>query len=147
MTQRFSGAWIVDVAQKDASFSQQFIVGGSVASDGVYVRQTTTPPFSIAGPQWSIRFERNDNAGSGWQPSDERRISAKYTLQDGLVVLLGADDNFVEFRDHDFNDLIVRCRNDDPSLNPWRPFSNPYNFLFSRRRKPRDPRPPRPPNR
>ena len=65
MIEMFSGDWTVEVFQKDASFSQRFIIGGSIASDGVYPGETTTPPVSVSGPRWSIRFEWNDNAGSG----------------------------------------------------------------------------------
>jgi hypothetical protein len=38
---------------------------------------------------------------------------ASYTLQEGARHL-AADDNFEQFRDHAFNDLILRCRNLDP---------------------------------
>ncbi len=130
MAEMFSGDWTVEVFQKDADFSERFIIEGSRASDGVYPGETATPPVSVSGPSWFIRFEWNDNAGSGWQPSDVRRTGAAYTLQDGLVVLLGADDNFEQLRDHDFNDVVLRCRNVDPQLNPWHPFANPYDFTL-----------------
>lgn len=84
----------------------------------------------MSGPRWFLRFEWNDNAGSGWQPSDLRRIDASYTLQEGLVTVLGADDNFEQFGDHDFNDLILRCRNLDPELNPRIPLFNMPDFTL-----------------
>jgi hypothetical protein len=129
-TQLFSGHWTVAVFSKDANASQRFVIAGSDASDGIYAGETTTPPVSVSGPRWFLRFEWNDNAGSGWQPSDIRRIGASYTLQEGLVTLLGADDNFEQFRDHDFNDLILRCRNLDPELNPRLPLFNMPDFTL-----------------
>lgn len=153
MTEIFSGDWTIEVFQKEAAFSERFVIEGSLASDGVYPGETTTPPVSVSGTSWSIRFEWNDNAGSGWQPSDIRRTDAAYTLQNGLVVFLGADDNFEQLRDHDFNDVVLRCRNIDPQLNPWYPFANPYDFTLpedvrQKERKPKDRiRPPRQPER
>jgi hypothetical protein len=87
------------------------------------------------------RFRRPGRAGfsdsSGtttwaraWQPSDLRRTAASYTLQEGLVTVLGADDNFEQFRDHDFNDLVLRCRNLDPELNPRIPLFNTPDFTL-----------------
>lgn len=130
MAEIFSGDWTVEVFEKDASYSQRFIIEGSLASDGVYIGETTTSPVSVSGQNWSIRLEWNDNVGSGWQPSDVRRTGAAYTIQDGLTVFLGADDNFEHLRDHDFNDVVLRCRNIDPRLNPWYPFVKPYDFTL-----------------
>lgn len=129
-TQLFSGNWTVTVFSKDAAFSERFVVEGSVASDGAYAGETTTPPVSVSGPRWFLRFEWNDNAGSGWQPSDIRRTAASYTLQEGLVTFLAADDNFEQFRDHDFNDLVLRCRNLDPQINPRIPLFNMPDFTL-----------------
>jgi hypothetical protein len=129
-TQLFSGQWIITVSSKDANASQRYVIQGSDASDGIYAGETTTPPVSVSGPRWFLRFEWNDNAGSGWQPSDVRRVAASYTLQEGLTTLVGADDNFEQFRDHDFNDLVLRCRNLDPELNPRIPLFNMPDFTL-----------------
>src|SRR5690348_2096440 len=129
-TQLFSGDWTVTVFSKDAAFSERFVIEGSVSSDGAYPGETTTPPVSVSGSRWFLRFEWNDNAGSGWQPSDIRRTDASYTLQEGLVTLVAADDNFEQFRDHDFNDLILRCRNLDPQINPRIPLFNMPDFTL-----------------
>jgi hypothetical protein len=129
-TQLLSGKWTIAVASKDANFSQRFIIQGSDASDGIYPGETTTPQVSVSGPRWFLRFEWNDNVGSGWQPSDLRRTAASYTLQEGLVIVLGADDNLEQFRDHDFNDLVLRCRNLDPELNPRIPLFNMPDFTL-----------------
>jgi hypothetical protein len=120
----------VTVFSKDAAFSERFVIEGSVSSDGVYAGETTTPPVSVSGARWFLRFEWNDNAGSGWQPSDIRRTAASYTLQEGLVTFLGADDNFEQFRDQDFNDLVLRCRNLDPEINPRIPLFNMPDFTL-----------------
>jgi len=126
--QLFSGNWVIQVFSKDAAFSERFVIEGSLASDGAYAGETTTPPVSVSGPRWFLRFEWNDNAGSGWQPSDVRRTGASFTLQEGLVTFLGADDNFSQLRDHDFNDLVLRCRNLDPEINPRIPLTTPPDF-------------------
>ena|GEM_PF-4763561 len=46
----------------------------------------------------------------------------------GLVNFLAADDNFEQFRDHDFNDLILRCRDLDRQINPRIPLFNMPDF-------------------
>lgn len=130
MTEIFYGDWTVEVFSKDAAFSQRFIIDGSDASDGVHPGATGTAPVSVSGQRWSITMEWNDDVGSGWQPSDVRRTSATFTLQDGLVILLGADDNFEQLRDHDFNDVVLRCHNTDPTLTPWQPLGNPLDFTL-----------------
>ena len=126
----FFGSWTVQVVQKDAAFSERFVIEGSDASDGAYPGDTGTPAVSVSGPRWRIRMEWNDNVGSGWQSSAVRRNSVGYTVQDGLVILLGADDNYEQFRDHDFDDVVLRCSSDDPQVNPWRPFANPYDLTL-----------------
>jgi hypothetical protein len=32
--------------------------------------------------------------------------------------VLGADDNLPEFRDHDFDDVALRCTSDNPRVKP-----------------------------
>jgi len=130
VTEEFFGPWTVEVAQKDAAFSERFVIEGSDASDGAYPGETGTPAVSVTGERWRIRLEWNDNAGSGWQPSAMRRLDVGYTIQQGLVVQVGADDNYEEFRDDDFNDVVLECRSDDPRVNPWHPFANPYDFTL-----------------
>jgi hypothetical protein len=128
MTQEFFGNWTVQVITKEAAFSERFVIDGSDFSDGAYDGETTTPPVSVTGARWRISLEWNDNAGSGWQPSDVNRIDASYTLQDGLAVVLGADDNYPQYRDGDYDDVVLRCTSDDSAVNPWHPFVNPYDF-------------------
>lgn len=128
--QFFSGSWTVEVYFKDAAFSERFVISGSDKSDGIYLGEVTTPPILVSGPRWFLRFEWNNNAGSGWQASDLRRIGASYTLQDGLVTFLGADDNLEALRDHDFNDLVLRCRNRDLHINPRIPLMITPDFTL-----------------
>jgi hypothetical protein len=48
-------------------------------------------------------------------------------VQEGLVTFIGADDNFEALRDHDFDDLVLRCRNVDPDVNPRIPLTTPLD--------------------
>src|SRR4051794_13178299 len=128
MAESFSGDWTIEFVSKEADFAERFIVEGANTGNGTYVAEAGMPSISVSGPNWSIRFEWNDNAQSGWQASAVRKIAADSTLQNGLVVLLGIDDNFEGLRDRDWNDVVVRCRNVEPQLNPWLPFTNPYDF-------------------
>ena len=118
MAELFYGEWMVEVFQRDAALSQRFITSGS-SNDNVYPAETTTNPVSVSswpGRGFEVQMQWYDNAWSDWHPSDVRRIGVEYTLQDGLVVLLKSDDN----------DFVLRCRNVDPQLNPWR--SSPVNL-------------------
>jgi hypothetical protein len=123
----FYGDWAVEVLAKDAAFSQRFVIAGSAASDGAYPGVPGTGAGVVSGQGWSITMEWSDDAGSGWQPSEIRR-SAVYIEHVGLVVDLGADDNVPALRDHDYNDMILRCRSVDPLLDPLQQRVNPYDF-------------------
>ena len=129
--QHFFGNWNVQVLHKDAWFDERFVVTGSDTADGAYMGIPGAGPGPVTGGEWIISMEWNDNAGSGWRPSDIRR-TADYTIADGLVVFLGADDNYPALRDGDYNDMIVVCRNLDPSLQPLHPLTNPYDFSLPR---------------
>jgi hypothetical protein len=164
MPEMFSGDWIIECLWSGL-WSKRFIIERSLSSDGVYLlgvdplrdwgpleeaRVLTTPPISVSGPSWFIRFEWD--GGGVWQPDTSlERSSVTYTLEDGLVVDLLSDNRSVvspgPFSLYD--SAALRCRNLDPQLNPWHPFANPYNFIRPADvrpggRKPRDPiRPPR----
>lgn len=127
MEEVFYGPWEVRVISKEASFDEQIVIVGSDASDGAYPGIPGGGPGPVAGSKWTLRAEWNDNAGSGWQPSDLRR-SAAYTLDEGLVVTIGIDDNLDTVRDYDYNDVVVVCRSLDPSHTPMHPIINPYDF-------------------
>jgi hypothetical protein len=135
----FEGGWLLEIASKDADFGQRFIVSGSDASDGAYPGEVGTPPVTVTGLNWTVDFEWNDNAGSGWQPSAVRKTGAECTLDIGLVIILGVDDNRPEFRDNDFNDVVLRCRCVEPALIPWVPFVNPYDFSIKPQPDPQGP--------
>src|SRR6266487_6103707 len=98
MDQHFFGNWNVEVLTKDAAFDERFRIQGSDLADGAYPGIPGSGPGPVTGVEWILTMEWNDNAGSGWQPSDIKR-SATYTIDDGLVVFLGADDNFPALRD------------------------------------------------
>jgi hypothetical protein len=116
MTQTFYGPWSVEVVSLEASFSERFVIGGSANADGAY---DGTPGVSVqvSGDEWTLDLQWNDNTGSGWQPSDVRK-TAEYTISDGLVVTLGADDNLDTVRDYDYNDVVLACRSMDPTIDP-----------------------------
>jgi hypothetical protein len=141
-TLQFHGDWAVEVFFKEAFFDQRFAIVGSDTSDGVYPGVPGSPPVNVTGTTWNISLEWNDNATSGWQPSDVRRNAVDYTVSDGLVVMIGADDNYEQFRDHDFNDIVLRCRNTDQRLAPWHPIANPYDFTLPERVRDRERIPP-----
>lgn len=68
-----------------------------------------------------------------------KRISASYTLQDGLEVSIQTNSAVFEnvFENGPkmlFKRCALLCRNVEPRINPWRPFVNPYNFILSKRR-------------
>jgi hypothetical protein len=77
-----------------------------------------------------ITMEWNDNEGSGWQPSQSRR-SGTYTIKEGLMIQLGAKDNWPRRGDgdRDFNNLVLACKFVDPTLNP-KPPDNLYDFTI-----------------
>lgn len=136
MALSFSGPWRIEVASKDAAYGQRYVIAGSSGSDGAYVADVTTPPLLVDGATWTISLEWNNNAGSGWLPSDVRK-SATNTLAEGLVVTLGADDNYAWYRDGDYNDVVLRLHNQDQTLNPWVPFPGLPDFTVHK--KPQDP--------
>jgi hypothetical protein len=130
MSDTFHGQWIVEVWQKDAAFDERFVIAGSDASDGAYPGVVGSVPVVVTGAEWTIQLEWNDMASSGWQPSAIRRNSAAATASDGIVVFLGADDNYEQFRDHDYNDLVLQLHSVDPDLAPWYPIAHPYDFTL-----------------
>ena len=138
MPVRFEGEWLLEVVERDAAFDQRFVVVGSIGSDGVYPGVVGAPAITVTGANWTVDFEWNDNAGSGWQKSAVRKNIADSTLSDGLVMILGVDDNRPEVRDNDFNDVVLRCRNLNRRLNPWVPFAGTLDFTLERKRGPAD---------
>jgi hypothetical protein len=146
MTQRFFGPWLVEVVSLDAAFSERFVIGGSGNADGAY-DGTPGVGVQVSGDAWTLDLEWNDNAGSGWQPSGVRK-TAEYTISNGLVVTLGADDNFEALRDHDFNDVVLACKSLDPAIDPPA-LDPPLVFTITERQlrrpddRPPDDRPPR----
>lgn len=145
MSETLHGNWLLQVVQKNAAFSQRFRIAGSDSSDGVYLGVVPTS-VAVSGGSWTVSLEWNDNAGSGWQRSAVRK-SVEYTVPDGLVFLLGADDNEEGWRDFDFDDMVLRCTSLDPEVNPMVPTSNPYDFTITRDMLKKDPNQNHPPKR
>ena len=128
MTEIFYDEWSVSVDQINADFSQQLIIRGSDGSDGIYPGLSGTT-VSVAGQEWTLTTEWNNNVDSGWQPSRIRKVMT-YTLQEGLRITLGIDDNTPLLGDEDYDDMIIVCESLDPTINP--PSSaNPYDFTIT----------------
>jgi len=134
MAETFHGTWLVDVVGKDAWFSQRYVINGSDRVDGAYPAAVGSPRLQVSGAEWTLTLEWNDNASSGWQPSRVIRRSVDFGVDDGLVVVLGADDNWVAVADNDFDDVLVRCQNIDPHLIPWHPHRRTVDFRLPRRK-------------
>jgi len=129
MTEIFYGEWFIQCEQINADFSEQFIISGSDSSDGIYPGTPGIQIARVSGKQWSIEMQWNNNTGSGWQTSGIKR-SATYTVLEGLVIRLGADDNFDSSRDFDYNDMILICKSLDTKINPTPPSRYPYGFTI-----------------
>jgi hypothetical protein len=139
MSKVFYGPWNLTVLSKDAWFDQRFVITGSDNADGVYPAVPGTGPGLVTGDEWTVSCEWNDNTSSGWQPSDMRHF-ARYTVTEGFVIELGADDNYDEFRDDDYNDMVVICVNQDPQLTPLHPVTPFYDFSVAQDVLDRNPR-------
>jgi hypothetical protein len=124
----FYGDWSVEVLAINAGFSQRFKITGSNASDGFYLGTVGNAVPRVSGSQWTLSIEWSSDGGATWQSSGIRR-SASYTIEEGMLVLLGADDNVPALRDGDFNDMILTCRYLNPVINPP-PIPNPFDFTI-----------------
>lgn len=133
MPETFHGHWLIRVVSKDAAYSQRYVVAGSDRSDGAYAADTGSPVLQVSGAEWTLAFEWNDNAASGWQPSRVIRRAVDFDVDAGLVVALGVDDNWPDQADNDFDDLVVSCQNIDPHLIPWYPHRRSADFRLPRR--------------
>ena len=133
MTETFYGSWLIDVTSKDAWYSQRIVINGSDRADGTYAADVSTPRLFVTGLEWTLMMEWNDNVGSGSQPSRIRRQPVAFTVQDGLVVGLGVDDNWPHLADGDFDDIVLRCQNVDPELIPWHPYVQRIDFSLPKR--------------
>jgi hypothetical protein len=125
----FFDDWSLQVSAKSAAFAERFRIIGSDSSDGTYYGSVGLQLNRVSGEQWTLIMEWNDGIGSGWQPSAVRKL-ATYTVGEGLVKVLGADDNTVNARDNDFNDLVITCKSLDPTLNPLLPVGIPFGFTY-----------------
>jgi hypothetical protein len=126
----FYGAWRIEVTGRDAVFDERFVITGSDNADGAYPG-VIGEAVSVAGAEWILTMEWRDGGGP-WQGSRLLR-SATYTVMDGLIVSLGADDGPPATADADFNDVVLTCLSDDPDIDPNRPAGNPYDFSIPER--------------
>lgn len=131
MAQTFYGDWSVRCDQVSGDFSQCFKIIGSDGSVTIYSGTPGMQVARVSGEEWSIEMEWNDNAGSGWKPSDIRR-SPSYTVLEGFVIRLEADDNTPDARDFDYDDMVLICKSLDPMINPDPPSGYPFDFTISK---------------
>lgn len=157
MAEMFSGDWTVEeyghsvdthVPHYVSSVPHRFVIEGSDASDGGYgigagsVNQARSP-IPVSGPKWSVRFEWLQRLDE-WVPNNLApvRRTAAYTIDNGLIVFL-VSWNFDNLRDHPdilpYRDIVLRCHNLDPKLNPNPNFKNPYNFTLPPHERPNEP--------
>ena len=110
MATPFSGRWRGTVVGRTADFSQRVVVSGAAAGNGTYNGVVGT---SFELTDGLVELEWNNEQGSGWQPS---AVITSIGLSSPLVVMrtLGADDNFPDQRDGDFDDLQVSFEYLDP---------------------------------
>jgi len=134
MPETFYGSWLISVTSKDAAYSQRYVIDGSDRSDGAYAADVGSPVLQVTGAEWRITLEWNDNAASGWQPSRVIRRSVGFDVDNGLVVVLGVDDNWPDVADNDFDDIVIRCQNIDHHLIPWYPHRRTMDFRLPKRK-------------
>lgn len=139
MAETFYGTWLIDVVGKNAAFNERYVVSGSDRADGVYAADIGSPRLQVSGARWTLEFEWNDNLSSGWQQSRVIRRQVDFNVDDGLVVQLGIDDNWIHVADNDFNDVLIRCQNIDPELIPWHPHRRSVDFRLPKRGKDNQP--------
>ncbi len=128
MAELFYGPWSVSVERKDSGYAQRFVIKGSDSSDGGYPG-VPGESVGVTGEEWSLTMDWLDD-NNQFRPSRVRR-SARYDVQDAIIVTLAADDGPPETADQDFNDLVLVLRCEDPSLDPLRPSGNPYDFTIT----------------
>jgi len=118
------------VQSKDAAFEERVTISGSDNSDGSFPGTPGVMIPAIRGDEWAVELEWSSDGGATWYPSAIRRTDG-VTDADGLVVVLGADDNVPAARDNDFNDLVVQFVYLDQAANPPPP-AKPYDFTIPR---------------
>ncbi len=98
------GNWTVSVKSKSAAFPQRFVIAGASSGNGTYAGDTSTPPVTVVGANWTIRVEHNP--GSGFIDSAEQIKFPTTTLTEYRFDIQSNDSG----ADQDFNDLILTCR-------------------------------------
>ena len=153
MAVMFSGAWTIDFPSATLNGTtlfnsfyneHRFIIEGSSTRNGPHPFQSIVVPVSVSGPSWFFTLEWFDTM-VGWRPNPVplRRIGAVYTLQSGLVVTLQANNTLAGGGGIPFSTISLQCRNVEPQLNPWHPFTNPYDFRLPKGKRPRPEKPTR----
>jgi hypothetical protein len=127
MKEVFYGPWSIRVDQKESNLDQRFLISGSDNADGGYAGVVGFS-IGVTGKEWTLTAEWLD--GNQFRPSRLRR-SARYDVQEGLIVTLGADDGQEPTADLDFNDMVLVLESEDPALDPIRPSGNPYDFTIT----------------
>src|SRR4051812_47713304 len=130
VSETFHGSWAVEVLSRKAKY-ERLVISSSTASDGAYLVGAGTVLGVVAGSAWSAAFEwKYPNVGT-WQPSAVKK-TARYTIDGGLVVVLGADYDDDAHRDSDYADMVVQLTYQAPALAPVQPLPTPFEFTAPR---------------
>jgi hypothetical protein len=122
------GRWHLRVERKNARFGQRFVVSGAAAGNGTY-GDTIGLTTAVDGPSWTIEFQWNNGQDAEWHSSRCKKLTAAFDFASGLVVRIGADDNYPHLADNDYDDLVLHC--DEES--ELKGFVNKYDFSLGRR--------------
>ncbi|MFB2976499.1 hypothetical protein [Microseira sp. BLCC-F43] len=122
MSEVFQGNWRWRVTEKNAGFDQRFRIEGASSGNGIYPGVVGTEVV-VNGDNWTVTLEWNNGVGSGWQESAV--LSSVGSLSPLVLIrILGADDNYPDQRDGDFDDLTIVAVDLDPIFDVvQRPFA------------------------
>jgi hypothetical protein len=127
MAQDFYGRWNVAVVRDRLPFfNDRFTITGADIGDGIYPGTVGTS-VQVEGSHWQIVFSSKLDRESDWQTSLDRRISAEFLFDRGLVVVVETD---VDARFTFDSGFIVSFQNTDPQLNPWVPIIKTLDFTL-----------------
>jgi len=131
MTETLYGPWFVLCEQLNWDFGMRFIIKGSDSSDGIYPAVPGTVIPRVSGQEWSIEIEWSiDEDRLVWHPSPTRS-SASYTISEGLVIRIGASDDYEVVHDTDYMNMVLVCKSLDQTINPKLPPDTSFNFTIS----------------
>lgn len=107
-TYDLTGKWRLTVIQKQAAYSQRFIITGSATADGTYSGNVGVS-VQVEGNEdqpWTMAIEHNDGS-TGWQPSEVRKRSDSQSGSKIEVVIESED--IPIGGDRDFTDCVIKA--------------------------------------